>query len=64
MSPPRPPLPPSGPPSGTNFSRWMDTQPSPPLPAEALSVTRSTNEAISYLSLLIRSCELVLASYF
>ena len=50
MSPPRPPLPPSGPPSGTNFSRCTETQPSPPFPAEAWRVTRSTNVVIAYLS--------------
>ena len=46
MSPPRPPLPPSGPPSGLNFSRFTETHPSPPLPAVAWRVTRSTNVAI------------------
>src|SRR5437773_226165 len=39
---PRPP-PPSGPPSGLNFSRWMDEQPGPPSPAATCSTTRSTN---------------------
>ncbi|ETZ96404.1 hypothetical protein I545_7001 [Mycobacterium kansasii 662] len=33
MLPPRPPLPPSGPPSGLNFSRWTEAQPLPPEPA-------------------------------
>src|SRR6187431_2279142 len=43
MSPPCPPLAPSGPASGLNFSRLTDTQPLPPLPADRCSVTRSTN---------------------
>ena len=42
-SPPRPPLPPSGPPSGLNFSRCTEEQPCPPLPAVTWIVTRSTN---------------------
>ena len=41
-SPPRPPLPPSGPPSGLNFSRWIEAQPCPPSPAVTCSTTRST----------------------
>src|SRR5215218_5176154 len=32
-SPPSPPLPPSGPPRGLNFSRWTEATPWPPLPA-------------------------------
>src|SRR5581483_6609813 len=44
-SPPRPPLPPSGPPSGLNFSRWIEAQPLPPLPAWTCSVARSANSA-------------------
>src|SRR5262249_44808242 len=35
-------LPPSGPPSGLNFSRWTEAQPWPPLPAATCSSTRST----------------------
>ncbi len=42
-SPPRPPLPPSGPPSGLNFSRCTEAQPLPPSPALAWMTTRSTN---------------------
>ncbi len=41
--PPGPPLPPSGPPSGLNFSRCTEATPLPPRPAATLSVTRSTN---------------------
>src|SRR5687768_11388847 len=41
-SPPCPPLPPSGPPSGLNFSRWTDATPCPPLPPVTCSVTWST----------------------
>src|SRR5690349_19507404 len=41
-SPPCPPLPPSGPPRGLNFSRWTEATPSPPEPAETWSVTLST----------------------
>src|SRR6188472_2875860 len=41
--PPGPPLPPSGPPSGLNFSRWTLATPLPPRPAETCSTTRSTN---------------------
>src|SRR6516162_7604035 len=44
-SPPRPPLPPSGPPSGLNFSRCTDAQPFPPSPALTRSVTWSANSA-------------------
>src|SRR3954451_10313485 len=47
MSPPRPPLPPSGPPSGLNFSRWTDAQPLPPSPAATGKVTRSTKVVMS-----------------
>ena len=43
MLPPRPPLPPSGPPRGLNFSRWTEAQPLPPEPARAWMTTRSTN---------------------
>src|SRR4051794_37857990 len=46
MLPPRPPLPPSGPPRGLNFSRWTDAQPWPPLPARAWMTTRSMNRGI------------------
>src|SRR4051812_9752039 len=41
--PPGPPLPPSGPPSGLNFSRCTDATPLPPRPARTCSRTRSTN---------------------
>src|SRR6478672_9176621 len=41
--PPGPPLPPSGPPSGLNFSRCTEATPLPPRPAVTCSVTRSTN---------------------
>src|SRR5580692_11265330 len=50
--PPRPPLPPSGPPSGLNFSRWIEAQPFPPWPACTCSVTRSANSATMSLSLI------------
>src|SRR4051812_37347683 len=40
--PPGPPLPPSGPPSGLNFSRCTDATPCPPRPALTCSDTRST----------------------
>ena len=43
--PPCPPLPPSGPPDGLNFSRRIDTAPCPPLPAWMCSTARSTNAA-------------------
>src|SRR5690606_3111760 len=46
-SPPLPPLPPSGPPSGLNFSRRMEATPLPPLPPATCSTTRSTKLAIS-----------------
>src|SRR3954447_26406111 len=42
--PPGPPLPPSGPPSGLNFSRWTDATPLPPRPAATCNATRSTND--------------------
>src|SRR5215210_1707930 len=42
-SPPWPPLPPSGPPSGLNFSRCTDATPLPPLPAATCRRTWSTN---------------------
>src|SRR4051794_38116035 len=42
--PPGPPFPPSGPPSGLNFSRWTDATPLPPRPAATYNVTRSTND--------------------
>jgi len=35
-----------GPDGGLNFSRCTDTQPSPPLPASACRVTRSTKVAM------------------
>src|SRR6476619_7227446 len=41
--PPGPPLPPSGPPSGLNFSRCTDATPLPPRPAATCRETRSTN---------------------
>src|SRR3984957_381916 len=44
--PPRPPLPPSGPPSGLNFSRWTDAQPFPPWPACTRSDAWSANSAM------------------
>ena len=44
--PPRPPLPPSGPPSGLNFSRWTEAQPCPPWPACTLSTAWSANSAM------------------
>src|SRR6516164_3138491 len=44
-SPPRPPFPPSGPPSGLNFSRCTDAQPCPPSPALTVTVTWSANSA-------------------
>src|SRR5690606_41184563 len=47
--PPRPPFPPSGPPSGLNFSRCTEVQPWPPSPAIACSTARSTNVAMTYL---------------
>src|SRR6188474_1914363 len=43
MLPPGPPLPPSGPPSGLNFSRCTDATPLPPRPAATCRETRSTN---------------------
>src|SRR5690606_29376201 len=46
MLPPSPPLPPSGPPRGLNFSRRTETQPLPPLPARRCRVTVSTNVTI------------------
>src|SRR3954447_532724 len=46
MSPPFPPLPPSGPARGLNFSRRTETHPLPPLPARRCNVTRSTNVAM------------------
>src|SRR5580765_5784976 len=42
IEPPGPPLPPSGPPSGLNFSRCTEATPLPPRPALTTSVTRST----------------------
>src|SRR5712691_1474880 len=44
-SPPRPPLPPSGPPSGLNFSRCIEAQPCPPSPACTRSSAWSANSA-------------------
>src|SRR5690348_325826 len=46
MSPPWPPLPPSGPARGLNFSRRTETQPWPPWPARRWRVTRSTKVVI------------------
>ena len=43
IDPPGPPLPPSGPPRGLNFSRCTEATPLPPRPALANSVTWSTN---------------------
>ena len=48
-SPPRPPLPPSGPPKGLNFSRWIDEHPLPPLPPCAWITARSTKVLIEEL---------------
>src|SRR5579859_3198273 len=48
-SPPWPPFPPSGPPSGLNFSRWMEAHPFPPLPASARKVAWSANSAMAHL---------------
>src|SRR6478736_7569647 len=48
MSPPWPPLPPSGPARGLNFSRRTETHPLPPWPARRCSVTWSTKLAIRY----------------
>src|SRR5450432_2949658 len=61
--PPRPPVPPSGPPSGLYFSRWIDAQPLPPLPALACRTTRSTNVGIvsshrSQCAVPFRNCDL------
>src|SRR5690349_7550524 len=42
IDPPWPPLPPSGPPSGLNFSRLTEATPLPPRPAARCSVTWST----------------------
>src|SRR6195952_824387 len=50
--PPGPPLPPSGPPSGLNFSRCTDATPLPPRPAMTCNVTRSTNVGTAMGSLL------------
>src|SRR4051812_34891319 len=47
MSPPSPPLPPSGPPRGLYFSRCTEDTPWPPLPAATCTVTRSTKAAMS-----------------
>src|SRR6266550_929766 len=44
-SPPRPPFPPSGPPSGLNFSRRTEAQPCPPSPAFTRRATWSANSA-------------------
>src|SRR5262245_2775069 len=44
-SPPRPPLPPSGPPSGLNFSRRIEAQPCPPSPACTRNSAWSANSA-------------------
>src|SRR5215468_427867 len=49
-SPPRPPFPPSGPPSGLNFSRRTEAQPCPPSPAFTRRAARSANSAtVSFL---------------
>src|SRR5699024_904062 len=45
-SPPRPPLAPSGPPRGLNFSRCTETQPCPPFPALTCRVTSSTKSGM------------------
>src|SRR4051812_136727 len=49
--PPGPPFPPSGPPSGLNFSRCTEATPLPPRPPVTCRLTRSTNvgTAIAYL---------------
>src|SRR3954469_4813022 len=52
MEPPGPPLPPSGPPSGLNFSRCTEATPLPPRPAMTCNVTRSTNVGTAMGSLL------------
>ena len=44
-SPPRPPLPPSGPPSGLNFSLRIEAQPCPPSPACTCNSAWSANSA-------------------
>src|SRR3954465_8407585 len=54
-SPPSPPLPPSGPPSGLNFSRRGGATPCPPLPAATCTVTRSTNAATKAASYLLQA---------
>src|SRR5437016_12677881 len=46
MLPPRPPLPPSGPPRGTYFSRRKLNAPAPPSPALTKILARSINIAI------------------
>src|SRR6185312_1559217 len=55
-SPPRPPFPPSGPPSGLNFSRWTEAQPWPPLPAATCSSTRSTKVVMGQCLQEVRVC--------
>src|SRR5512132_2885312 len=58
--PPGPPLPPSGPPRGLNFSRCTDATPLPPRPAATCSVTRSTKvgTAMSVCSWLSKGSEI------
>src|SRR3954453_12035422 len=50
--PPGPPLPPSGPPRGLNFSRCTEATPLPPRPAATCNVTRSTNDGTAMVMLL------------
>src|SRR5690625_1439049 len=47
-SPPEPPLAPSGPPRGLNFSRRTEAQPLPPSPPRACRTTRSTKLVIPW----------------
>src|SRR5215472_2975817 len=54
-SPPRPPFPPSGPPSGLNFSRCIDAQPLPPLPAWIRSSAWSANSDTPALLVAVRA---------
>src|SRR5690606_25390593 len=43
MLPPRPPLPPSGPPNSTNLSRWKEIAPFPPSPERIYTFASSRN---------------------
>src|SRR3954471_4028787 len=60
--PPGPPLPPSGPPSGLNFSRWTEATPCPPRPALMCSDTRSTKVGTA-MAFLLSVVEEVAASW-